>query len=136
MSRSPSLLYFGHLPMEGAGSAIIVLRHLRRLKAAGWLIRVVGDWGQDETVCRKEGWEVVYLPHRRPWWPPFRPQSDLSTRLQHWLWAGEVKKLAGATMPDAALTYLSAFSDTLSQVAATFSKRFAVPLTTSRKALP
>ena len=29
-------IYFGHAPMEGAGSAIIILRHLQRLAANGW----------------------------------------------------------------------------------------------------
>lgn len=125
-----TLNYFGHLPMEGAGSAIIVLRHLRRLKAAGWRIQVVGDWGQDESLSRQEGWTVRYLPHRRTWWPPYRPTNDFSARLQHWLWAGEAKGLFEGPPPDAVMTYLSAFSDTLSQVAAVYSKRYRVPLTT------
>lgn len=125
-----ALLYFGHLPMEGAGSAIIVLRHLRRLKAEGWNIRIIGDWGQDESICREEGWEVCYLPHRRPWWPPYMSRHDLSARVRHWLWAGESGRLHGVSKPDAVLTYLSAFSDTLSQVAAAYSTRFRVPLTT------
>jgi glycosyltransferase involved in cell wall biosynthesis len=124
-----NLLYFGHLPMEGAGSAIIVLRHLRRLKAAGWIIQIVGDWGQNEAICQQEGWKVRYLPHRRAWWPPYRPPNDFSARLQHWLWAGEAKGLFEGPPPDAVMTYLSAFSDTLSQVAAAYCKRFNVPLT-------
>lgn len=116
--------------MEGAGSAIIVLRHLRRLKTAGWEIQVVGDWGQDETACREEGWEVRYLPHRRPWWPPYFAQSDVSAAVRHWLWAGEARALFPGATPDAVLTYLSAFSDALSQVAAAYARRFALPLST------
>ncbi len=127
---SVKLLYFGHLPMEGAGSAIIVLRHLRRLQASGWNIQVVGDWGQDASVCRAQGWPVHWLPHRRWWWPPYRRRNAWSARLQHWLWAGEAHKAAGRSKPDAVLTYLSAFSDTLSQAAAAYATRYQVPLTT------
>ena len=46
------LLYFGHAPMEGAGSAIIVFRHLRRLAAKGW--KVVGK-AEKFLVGRRAG---------------------------------------------------------------------------------
>ena len=114
--------------MEGAGSAIIVLRHLRRLTENGWKIYVISDWGQSTETCEKEGWPVIFLPHRKFWWPPFNPDNSISFAIRLWLWAGECYKFIGRLKPDAAFTYLSAFSDLLSQVAVGFSQRYDVPL--------
>lgn len=123
-----NVLYFGHVPVEGAGSAIIVLRHLRRIQAAGGSITVVPDWGQDVSECTRAGWRVAELSHRRKWWPPFDPQNKWSRRLRAWLWAGELRGALGAEQPRAVLTYLSAFSDTLSLAAAGFARRYCLPL--------
>jgi hypothetical protein len=114
--------------MEGAGSAIIVLRHLRRLAANGWHIVVVADWGQELDYCDKEGWPVFQLTHRKPWWPPYYPTSPLLRRLRFWLWAGECNRFLRGIRPEAALTYLSAFTDFMSQVALAYSSRYLVPL--------
>ena len=122
------LLYFGHTPMEGAGSAIIVLRHLRRLAEKGWSIYVVSDWGQSTQVCEKEGWPVLFLPHRKLWWPPLNTDNPILLSLRLWLWAGICYKFIGRIKPAAAFTYLSAFSVLLSQVAVGFSRRYGVPL--------
>jgi len=116
--------------MEGAGSAVIVLRHLRRFTADGWDVRIVPDWGQDYSLARAANWPVQYLVHRRPWWPPFNPDHALSRSLRAWLWAGEAHTwLAGAKV-DGVLTYLSAFSDTLSIAAVGFARRYNLPLAT------
>ena len=85
------LLYFGHVPAEGAGSAIIVLRHLRRFAADGWDVRIVPDWGQDHALCHAAGWPVQQLTHRRAWWPPFNPDNALSRGVRAWFWAGEAR---------------------------------------------
>ncbi|MEI6465911.1 MAG: hypothetical protein WCQ89_14400 [Verrucomicrobiota bacterium] len=128
----PVVVYFGHVPAEGAGSAIIVYRHLRRLAAEGWDIRIVADWGQQplHATCRAHGWPVLELSHRRPWWPPFDADQPWSRAVRAWLWAGEVRAWLGAARPVAAVTYLSAFSDTLSIAAAGFAQRCGVPLST------
>ncbi len=130
MSRRPTLVYFGHVPLEGAGSAIIVLRHLRRFADEGWDVRIVPDWGQDHAVSRAAGWPVQQLIHRRAWWPPFDPDNALSRRLRAWLWAGEAHAWLGDTKVDGVLTYLSAFSDTLSIAAVGFAGRYRLPLAT------
>jgi hypothetical protein len=127
--QGKSLVYFGHMPAEGTGSPIIVYRHLRRLSDSGWSIHVVPEWGQDAEICRKHGWKVFTLTHRKPFWPPYHPDHGISRAIRAWLWAGEVMNWLGSR-PDATLTYLSAFSDALSIVAAGFSRRYLVPLTT------
>ena len=128
MHSGPRLVYFGHAPMEGAGSAIIVFRHLRRLSMEGWRIFVVSDWGQELEYCEQEGWPVLHLTHRKPWWPPYRARNRFLRAVRHWLWAGECDDLLGHRRPEAALTYLSAFTDFMSQVALAYSLRYRVPL--------
>lgn len=125
-------MYFGHVPAEGAGSAIIVYRHLRRFAEAGWRVRVVADWGQEALlpVCVAHGWPAMTLSHRKPWWPPFDPNRRLSRAVRAWLWAGEVRAWLGSAQPDAAFTYLSAFSDMLSIAAVGFARRYRLPLAT------
>ncbi len=123
-----TLIYFGHAPMEGAGSAIIVLRHLRRLAENGWNIYVISDWGQSTQMCEQEGWPVFFLPHRKFWWPPLIADNSILLAIRLWLWAGVCYKFLGLSKPDAVFTYLSAFSVILSQVAVGFSKRYSIPL--------
>ena len=125
-----TLVYFGHVPAEGAGSAIIVYRHLLRFQASGWTVRVVADWGQSDEFCRQHGWPVLTLSHRKKHWPPFNADNAVSRRLRAWLWAGEVRTWLGRTRPDAVFTYLSAFSDTLSIAAAGFARRYNLPFAT------
>jgi hypothetical protein len=125
-----TLVYFGHVPAEGAGSAIIVYRHLKRFKANDWDVRVVADWGQSDEYCREHGWPVLTLSHRKKYWPPFNPDNPISRALRAWLWAGEVREWLGNTQPHAVFTYLSAFSDTLSIAAAGFARRYGLPLAT------
>ena len=125
-----TLVYFGHVPAEGAGSAIIVYRHLRRFAEAGWDVRVVADWGQPHDWCRKHGWPVMELSHRKPFWPPFNPDRPLSRAFRAWLWAGEARAWLGSAQPAAVFTYLSAFSDTLSLAAVGFARRYRLPLAT------
>ena len=114
--------------MEGAGSAIIVYRHLRRLSAKGWRITVVSDWGQELKYCEQEGWPVFHLPHRKPWWPPYNPTNPLLRGIRHWLWAGECDRFLKGVRPDAVFTYLSAFTSFMSQVALAYSRRYRLPL--------
>ena len=123
-----SLVYFGHAPMEGAGSAIIVFRHLRRLAAKGWRITVVSDWGQELKYCEQEGWPVFHLTHRKPWWPPYHPANPLLRAIRHWLWAGECDRFLKGVRPDAVFTYLSAFTGFMSQIALAYSSRYRLPL--------
>ena len=133
MSPPPrTLVYFGHLPAEGAGSAIIVYRHLKRFTDAGWNVRIVADWGQERFLptCLDHGWPVMTLSHRKKWWPPFNANRSLSRALRTWLWAGEVRAWLGTNHPDAVFTYLSAFSDTLSLAAAGFARRYRLPFAT------
>jgi hypothetical protein len=128
MTECRTLLYFGHVPCEGAGSAIIVLRHLQRFAADGWNIRVVADWGQDHTHCNEANWPVTTLSHRKCWWPPFDANAGISRGFRAWLWAGEAHAWLHDTKIDGVLTYLSAFSDTLSIAAVGFARRYGLPL--------
>ena len=114
--------------MEGAGSAIIVFRHLRRLAAKGWRITVVSDWGQELKYCEQEGWPVFHLTHRKPWWPPYKPANPLLRGIRHWLWAGECDRFLNGVRPDAVFTYLSAFTGFMSQVALAYARRYRLPL--------
>lgn len=128
MSSGSRLVYFGHAPMEGAGSAIIVYRHLQRLSAKGWGITVVSDWGQELKYCEQEGWPVFHLTHRKSWWPPYDPANPLLRGIRHWLWAGECDRFLKGVRPDAVFTYLSAFTSFMSQVALAYSRRYRLPL--------
>lgn len=128
-AKPRSLVYFGHMPGEGTGSPVILYRHLRRFAARGWRVNVVADWGQEDAVCRGHGWPVRTLSHRRRFWPRYHPDRSVSRAIRTWLWAGEVRRWLGFR-PDCVLTYLSAFSDTLSLAAVGFSRRYRVPLTT------
>ena len=114
--------------MEGAGSAIIVFRHLRRLSMEGWRISIISDWGQELEYCKRERWPVFHLTHRKPWWPPYNQASPLLRRVRHWLWAGECARFLSGVRPNAVFTYLSAFTDFMSQVALAYSSRYRVPL--------
>jgi len=131
-SQPRTLVYFGHVPAEGAGSAIIVYRHLKRFADAGWRVRIVADWGQEHLMptCVTHGWPVMTLSHRKPWWPPYNADQPLSRAFRAWLWAGEVRAWLGAQKPDAVFTYLSAFSDTLSLAAVGFARRYRLPFAT------
>lgn len=125
-----TVVYFGHVPGEGAGSPIIIYRHLQRLAERGWKVFVVGEWGQEPGVCRKHGWPFLTLSLRRSLWPRFDPNRPLLRKLRVWLWAGEVDSWLGGRRPDAVLTYLSAFSDTLSLAAVGFAERYDISLAT------
>lgn len=131
-SRQRTLVYFGHVPAEGAGSAIIVYRHLQRFATAGWKVYVVADWGQQHllSTCLAHDWPTMTLSHRRRFWPPFNPDRGLSRACRAWLWGGEVRAWLGSTTPTAAFTYLSAFSDMLSIAAVGFARRYRLPLAT------
>ncbi len=128
--RTRKLVYFGQIPSEGTGSPVIIYRHLSRLADKGWKIEIVGEWGQDSCLAEKHRWPVITLSHRRRFWPPFRPDFPILRDLRIWLWAGEVLDSMNNDRPDTVLTYLSAFSDTLSLAAVGFSKRYGLPLTT------
>ena len=128
MHSQSTLAYFGHAPMEGAGSAIIVLRHLQRLAANGWRISIISDWGQELEYCEKSGWPVFHLTHRKPWWPPYSPANPLLRRIRHWLWAGECDRFLQGVRQTAVFTYLSAFTGFMSQVAEAYAQRYCLPL--------
>ncbi|MEO7318931.1 MAG: hypothetical protein ABIZ56_08090 [Chthoniobacteraceae bacterium] len=125
---SRTLLYFGYSPAEGAGSAIIVYRHLLRFAANGWKVHIVADFGQSDAIARQHDWPVMTLSHRKPWWPPFKPDQTLPRAYRAWLWAGEVHAWLDGFQPSGILTYLSAFSDTLSIAAAGYASRYRVPM--------
>ncbi|HEX2099269.1 MAG TPA: hypothetical protein VHF69_01325, partial [Candidatus Synoicihabitans sp.] len=106
----PTLTYIGQAPADGTGSPVIVLRHLQRLAAGGWQIRVVAERGQDTSACERAGWNVSDLPLRRRWWPPYRPNQPLLRRIRMWLLARECLRLDAHHPPDAILGYLAAHS--------------------------
>ncbi len=127
-SDSSSLLYIGQTPAEGTGSPVIVLRHLRRLAAAGWKITIVAEHGQDTSACTRENFAVHHLPHRRPWWPPFRHDKPITRAIRTWLLAREALALCGPRRPDALFGYLAAHADFYPEIAARAAKQSGLPL--------
>ncbi len=126
----PRLLYIGQTPTEGTGSPVIILRHLRRLAKSGWEIIIIGEHGQDTTACTREGFSVLQLPHRRPWWPPFRHDKPLTRAIRTWLLAREALNLCGSDKrPDVLLGYLAAHADFSPEIAARLAKQTGIPLT-------
>jgi hypothetical protein len=107
----PNLTYIGQAPAEGPGSPIIVLRHLQRLAAHGWSITVIPEAGQNTSACEQAGWPVKYLPARRRWWPPFRPESNFSRSVRTWLLGRECRRLLKDNPPDALFGYLAAHAE-------------------------
>lgn len=125
----PHLLYIGQTPAEGTGSPVIILRHLTRLAAEGWQISILSETGQDNSACVRAGWNLLTLPLRRAWWPPFRATITPLRTLRTWLLARECGRLTAAHPPDAVLSYLAAHDDFYPEIAARFSARIGAPLT-------
>ncbi len=123
------LTYVGQTPAEGTGSPVIILRHLRRLADHGWKISIIAEHGQDTSACQQAGWQVQRLPHRRPWWPPFRPDRTWSRRVRTYLLGRECRRLTAGSPPDAILGYLAAHADFSAEVAAHFSAQTRTPFT-------
>lgn len=124
----PRLTYIGQAPTEGTGSPIIILRHLRRLMAAGWEITVIPEAGQNTVAAAREGWKIARLPHRRLWWPPYRQDQSISRFVRTWLLGGECRRLTRASPPDAILGYLAAHADFSTEVAVRFARRSGKPI--------
>src|ERR1043166_6504071 len=123
----PRLTYIGQTPAEGVGSQVIVLRHLRRLAAAGWQISVIAESGQDYSACLHAGWSVHTLPLRRAWWPPYREGQPMLRRLRTGLLARECGRLAGSAPPDALFCYLAAHADFYPEIAARYARGSGTP---------
>ncbi len=102
----PTLLYLGQNPAAGTGSPVVVLRHLQRFAREGWAIALVAEYGADCRECAAAGWVVRQLPHRRWWWPPYRPHSAALRWMRLRLLAGDAAR--GPSAPDAILAYLAA----------------------------
>jgi hypothetical protein len=124
----PNLTYIGQAPAEGPGSPIIVLRHLQRLAAHGWSITVIPETGQNTSACEAAGWPIKYLPTRRGWWPPFRPESNLSRSLRTWLLGRECRRLLQDNPPDALFGYLAAHADFSTEIISQLARQSGVPL--------
>lgn len=122
-----SLTYIGQTPAEGTGSPVIILRHLRRLAGHGWTITIIGEHGQDTSACENAGWSVKHLPLRRPWWPPFRPQSNLLRSVRTALLARECRHLTADNPPDAIFGYLAAHADFSAEIAAHLARGTSTP---------
>ncbi len=121
------LLYLGQAPAHGTGSPVTLLRHLRRFAAEGWSVELVPNWGDPTTEAERHGWPVHRLPHRRFWWPPYRPDHEFSRQLTTALWARELDRLV-QPRPDAVLTYLAWHSDLFAEIAARYGRRTGVPV--------
>jgi len=123
------ILYVGQPPAQGTGSPIVIWRHLRRLAAEGWKVSVVGQRGRSGVACEREGWSVIDLPLRRPWWPPYREgHPEWLRRVRQRLLAREaIRRLAAP--PDAVLGYLAAHEDFGAELAAACAAALRRPLT-------
>ncbi len=126
---SRHVLYVGQTPDQGTGSPVVVWRHLRRLAAEGWSVSVIGERGQSTRACEREGWSVLDLPIRRPWWPPYREgHPGWLRRVRLRLLAREAARLVPCP-PDAVLGYLAAHADFAAELAGACADELRRPLT-------
>lgn len=123
----PRLLYVGQNPGLGTGSPIIILRHLERLAAHGWEIRILADYGGDYEVCREHGWSIHRLCHRRWWWPPYRPNGPGLLWMRLRLLAMEAAAAVGPA-PDVILSHLASYEDFTARLAAQVAHVTGAPL--------
>lgn len=91
---------------EGAGTPVVLHRHLVRFRDAGWRITEVVHPPAVEAGLSGDGIEVLRLPYRRRWWPPHRESSRLSTAVRAALLADDVRRQLGGKRPDVVLTVL------------------------------
>ncbi len=92
MPAAPRVLFLCSCPPgPGVGSPVIIDRHLRRMSDAGWDVSSACLQGSTAGIpISRPHWNVVELPWRRPWWPPYREGSALLFRLRARLWWREI----------------------------------------------
>lgn len=112
-------------PKQGAGSLIIVDRHLRRLSSKNYKISIVAP--EQSIVNEKfpDSWQTIAMPMRRRWWPPYRPEIPGLLELRFRCWQLECERVLMKERPSAILTVLKGV---YSLFAAHLSKTWQIPL--------
>lgn len=126
MRSHPHLLFvFSGPPKQGTGSQVIVDRHLRRLTSKDWKISILVP---EHTLIGEnfpDSWQIIPLPMRRWWWPPFRPEIPGVLELRLRCWQLECEQVLQGERPSAILTILWSV---YSLLAAHLSKAWKTPL--------
>lgn len=122
----PHLLYIsGTVPCQGYGGFIVFYRHLQRLEQSNWKVSVATA---EQFLAANEfpiSWQILPIPTRRWWWPPYRKQQRGALALRMRLWRREIEHLVKGERPTAILTNLF---DIYAVLAAFIAKAWNVPL--------
>lgn len=123
---NPHILFISRIPpKQGIGSHIIIERHLRRLEDSNWEISIAAPEHTLTNVKIPNSWNVISLPKRRWWWPPFRHQIPLSLEMRIRCWEGECKNnLKGKKIS----AILADYWDNYSLLGAFVSQKWNIPL--------
>lgn len=114
-------------PMSGAGSPIILKRHLQRLEQKGWKVSIaVPEQCLRIADILPDSWQIIPLAARRWWWTPLRPQIPGLLELRLPLWRIECEQFLGKERPSAILT--SIYNNIYPTLALNLSKSWNVPL--------
>ncbi len=123
--RTPRLLFVDRfVPADEPGTPVVVWRHLNRLEADGWRVRVAA-FGPERPAVSPPSWQTVPYPPRRWWWPPHRALLPGSLGVRAALQARVIVAALGGDVPDVVLTTLS---PEFSAVAAAVARRLRRPL--------
>jgi hypothetical protein len=94
-------------PAQATGTPIILQRHLHQLERKGWKVSIVVPEQYIPTGNEPaESWQIIPLPARRWWWPPFRPQLACSVKIRLHLWKLVCERALDRERPSAILTVL------------------------------
>jgi glycosyltransferase involved in cell wall biosynthesis len=111
-------------PMQGPGSPIIMDRHLKRL-SNDWKISIIAPEQSFVNTDFPDSWQVIRMPMRRWWWPPYRLHISKSLELRFLCWRLECERVFFGERPTAIVTILK---DIYSIFAAYLSKAWQIPL--------
>ncbi|MBC1295093.1 hypothetical protein GNF11_08845 [Nostoc sp. UCD122] len=118
------LVSLGSAPKQGPGSPIIIDRHLKRLPSS-WQISIVAPEESFADTNMPDSWQLLSIPMRRWWWPPYRRQIPKLLETRFLCWQMECEKIFLRERPTAIVTVLH---DIYSVFAAYLSKIWQVPL--------
>ena len=113
-------------PKQGAGSPIIIDRHLRRLSSKNYKVSILATEQSIVTENFPDSWQTIAMPMRRWWWPPYRPEIPGLLDLRFRCWQLECERVLMNERPSAILTVLKGV---YSLFAAHLSKSWQIPLT-------
>ncbi|BAY33457.1 hypothetical protein NIES2107_53530 [Nostoc carneum NIES-2107] len=127
MTNKHILLSSNILPGMGTGTRIILKRHLENLEAHGWQVSLTAPEHELQLTNNiPNTWNIIPLPSRRWWWPPYRKRIHVSHKLRLSLFQSQCEFILNKKLPTAILTHLTGSIDSL--LASHLSKTWNVPL--------